>query len=241
VFFFQAIESSVRMEKRIKIKVSGTSLAPGRFDSRLKVVYPSGMPPLARMSSAAAVLIAVLAFGSPSGKLTTGASTAEPSAHYETATLAAGCFWGLQESLRHIPGVIQTTVGYSGGTTPNPTYELVGTGKTGHAEAVRVIFDPARLSYEELLRRFFQNHDPTSPRQQTNGAKVSYRSAIFYHSEEQRQVAERVKEEISQSGKWNHPVVTEITPATEFYPAEAYHQDYLEKNSAAHTCRMVRD
>jgi peptide methionine sulfoxide reductase msrA/msrB len=199
------------------------------------------MQNLVRTSSVAAVLIAVVAIGSPRGRLAAVASMAGPSAHYETATLAGGCFWGLQESLRHIPGVIKTTVGYTGGTTPNPTHELVGTGKTGHAEAVQVIFDPARVSYEELLKHFFQNHDPTSPRQQTNGAKVSYRSAIFYHSEEQRQVAERVKENIIQSGKWNNPVVTEITPATEFYPAEAYHQDYLEKNSAAHTCRMVRD
>lgn len=199
------------------------------------------MHTLARMSSVAAVLIAVLAFGSPSGKLTTGASTAEPSAHYETATLAGGCFWGLQESLRHIPGVIKTTVGYSGGTTPNPNYELVATGKTGHAEAVQVIFDPARLSYEELLNRFFQNHDPTSPRHPIAGVKVQYRSAIFYHSDEQRRIAEQVKEKMSQSGKWPDPVVTEITPAAEFYSAEVWHQDYLEKNSAAHTCRVVRD
>jgi methionine-S-sulfoxide reductase len=130
-------------------------------------------------------------------------------------------------------------MGYTGGTTPNPTYETVGTGKTGHAEAVQVIFDPTKLSYEELLNHFFRVHDPTSPRHQANGVKVSYRSAIFYHSEEQRRIAERVKEEIIQSGKWNNPVVTEITPATKFYPAEAYHQNYLQKISGAHTCRMV--
>lgn len=191
---------------------------------------------LMRTSSVAAGLIAILALGSPSGGLTAGTSLTGLSAHSETATLAGGCFWGLQESLRHIPGVIQTTVGYTGGTAPNPTYELVCTGKTGHAEAVQVIFDPARLSYQELLNHFFQNHDPTSPRHPVPGVKVQYRSAIFYHSEEQRRIAERVREKMSQSGKWNHPVVTEITPATEFYPAEAYHQDYLEKNSGAHTC-----
>lgn len=174
--------------------------------------------------------------GSPSGKLAAGVTTDGISAHYETATLAGGCFWGLQESLGHIPGVIQTTVGYTGGTTPNPTYELVCTGKTGHAEAVQVIFDPARLSYEELLDHFFQSHDPTSPRRPIDGVKVQYRSAIFYHSEAQRRIAERIKEKISQSGKWSNPLVTEITPATEFYPAEAYHQNYLERNSAERTC-----
>lgn len=214
---------------------------PTSFDNGLVVVYPSGMRSLVRISSVAGILIAVLALGSPGEKLNAGASLTGPSAHYETATLAGGCFWGLQESLRHIPGVIKTTVGYTGGTTPHPTYELVCTGKTGHAEAVQVVFDPARLRYEELLDRFFQSHDPTSPRNPIAGMKVQYRSAIFYQGEEQRRIAERVKEKMSQSGEWSNPVVTEITPASEFYPAEAYHQDYLEKNSALHTCRAVRD
>ncbi|MGA9779677.1 MAG: peptide-methionine (S)-S-oxide reductase MsrA [Limisphaerales bacterium] len=190
------------------------------------------MQNLARTSVVAAVFIAALAIGSPNGKLP---------AHYKTATLAGGCFWGLQESLREIPGVITTTVGYTGGTTPNPTYETVCTGKTGHAEAVQVIFDPAKLSYEELLNRFFSVHDPTSPRHPGDGVKTQYRSAIFYHGEEQRRIAERVKEKISQSGKWTDPVVTEITPATEFYPAEAYHQDYLQRISGARTCHFWRD
>ena len=191
---------------------------------------------LVRASSAAVVLIAALAIGSPSEKPAANTS-AKPSANYETATLAGGCFWSLQESLRHIPGVIKTTVGYTGGTVPNPTYEMVGTGNTGHAEAVQVIFDPAKLSYEELLNRFFQSHDPTSPRHQVNGMKVPYRSVIFYYSAGQRRIAERVKKEISQSGKWKYPVVTEITPATKFYPAEARHQDYLQRISA-HSCRL---
>jgi methionine-S-sulfoxide reductase len=196
------------------------------------------MQNLVRTSSVAVIFIAVLALGSTGGKLATGASRAGPSAPFETATFSGGCFWGLQESLRHIPGVIKTTVGYTGGTTPDPTYEHVCAGKTGHAEAVQVIFDPTRLSYEGLLAHFFQSHDPTSPRHRTDSLKVPYRSAIFYHSEAQRQIAERVKEKISQSGRWSNPVVTEITPATEFYPAEACHQDYLEKKSAAHTCHV---
>ena len=189
----------------------------------------------------AAISLAALAIGAPGEKLAADASTAGLPAHYETATLAGGCFWGLQESLRHIPGVIKTTVGYTDGNTTDPTYETVATGKTGHAEAVEVIFDPAQLSYEELLNHFFSSHDPTSPRHQVNGVKAPYRSAIFYHSAEQRRIAERVKEEISQSGKWDNPVVTEITPATKFYPAEAYHQDYLQRISGAHTCHFWRN
>ena len=192
---------------------------------------------LVQVSSVAAVLIAVMAIGSPDEKLRTGASSTETSAHYETATLAGGCFWSLQESLRRIPGVIKTTVGYMGGTTPNPTYETVGTDKTGYAEAVQVIFDPTRLSYEDLLDYFFQSHDPTSPRHPTGDVKVPYRSAIFYYSAEQRRIAERVKEEVSHSGKWEYPLVTEITPATKFYRAEGYHQDYLQRISA-HSCRL---
>jgi peptide-methionine (S)-S-oxide reductase len=132
-------------------------------------------------------------------------------------------------------------VGYTGGTTPNPTYETVRTGKTGHAEAVQVIFDPAQLSYEKLLDHFFQSHDPTSPRQRSGGLKVQYRSAIFYYSEAQHRTAESVKAKMDRSGKWSNPVVTEIAPATEFYPAEPYHQDYLEKKSAVRTCHFPRN
>lgn len=185
----------------------------------------------------AAVLMAALAVGSPSGE-PTASIAAGPSAHYETATLAGGCFWSLQEALNQIPGVIKTTVGYMSGTALNPTYDQVCTRNTGYAEAVQVVFDPARLSYKELLNHFFRAHDPTSPRHQTSGVKAYYRSAVFYYGEAQRRMAERVKEEISQSGKWKHPVVTEITPATKFYPAAAYFQDHLQKMSGTHACPM---
>lgn len=184
----------------------------------------------------AAICVAALAVSPPDRKLASSGSTAGPTTHYEKAILAGGCFWTLQESLRHIPGVIRTTVGYTGGTSPKPTYEMVCSGKTGHAEAVQVVFDPAKLSYEDLLDHFFQSHDPTSSRDQATGAKEPYRSAIFYFNEEQRRIAERVKEKVAQSDKWNYPVVTEISPATEFYPAEEYHQDYLEKISGARVC-----
>jgi methionine-S-sulfoxide reductase len=153
--------------------------------------------------------------------------------HYETATLAGGCFWRLQETLRHIPGVVKTTVGYTGGTTPNPTYEQVAAGKTGHTEAVEVIFDPARLSYEKLLADFLTAHNPARLSTRTGNP---YRAAIFYHDKAQRQTAGCMGDKINQSSKWSSPVALEIIQATTFYSAEEYHQDYLQKISAVHTC-----
>jgi len=159
----------------------------------------------------------------------------------ETAILAGGCFWGMQEILRQIPGVIKTTVGYTGGTVPNPTYEMVCAHNTGHAESVEIVFDPAKLSYEQLLGYFFRMHDPTTRDQQENDIGAQYRSAIFYTSDEQKQVAEKVKRQVDQSGKWKNPVVTEITKATVFYPAEDYHQDYLVKNPGGYNCHYLRN
>jgi len=175
-----------------------------------------------------AILAAVFAIGATMHK----PASINPS-HSETAMLAGGCFWGLQETLRQMPGVIKTTVGYTGGSTPNPTYEQVAGGKTGHIEAVEVMFDPARLSYEELLAGFLTARNPI---RQTASSNSSHRSTIFYHDEVQRQAAERVKNTINQSGKWDFPLVAEINPATKFYPAEEYHQDYYQKASSARTC-----
>jgi len=158
---------------------------------------------------------------------------------HETAILAGGCFWGMEEIIRKIPGVMRTTVGYSGGTTANPTYEEVCAGGTGHAEAIQVEFDSARLSYEGLLDYFFRMHDPTTLNRQHNDVGTQYRSAIFYASEAQRQAAERVKRE--QSGKFKRPITTEIAPATKFYSAEDYHQKYLVKNPGGYTCHVLRD
>jgi peptide methionine sulfoxide reductase msrA/msrB len=160
---------------------------------------------------------------------------------HETAILAGGCFWGMEEIIRKIPGVVKTTVGYSGGVTPDPTYQDVCTGATGHAESVQVVFDPARLSYEALLDYFFRMHDPTTPNQQHNDIGTQYRSAIFYTSEEQKQAAERVKARWDKSGKFKRPITTEITAATTFYPAEEYHQKYLVKNPGGYTCHVLRD
>ena len=158
----------------------------------------------------------------------------------ETAIFAGGCFWGMQEVLRQIPGVSKTTVGYTGGTVANPTYEMVCSHTTGHAEAVQIIFDPSKLSYAQLLGFFFRMHDPTTKDQQHNDLGAQYRSAIFYTTDEQRQTAERVKATVDKSGEWKTPVVTEITKASTFYPAEAYHQDYLQKTPGGYNCHYLR-
>ena len=156
------------------------------------------------------------------------------------ATFAGGCFWGMEELIRAIPGVIDTTVGYTGGTAPNPTYKQVSRGNTGHAESVQVQYDPERVSYETLLEWFFRMHDPTTANRQGNDRGTQYRSAIFYHDEAQRAAAERMKQIVNQSGRWRGPVVTEIVPAGPFYPAEAYHQDYLQQNPGGYTCHYLR-
>jgi peptide methionine sulfoxide reductase msrA/msrB len=160
---------------------------------------------------------------------------------HQTALLAGGCFWGMEEIIRKIPGVVKTTVGYTGGTTADPTYEEVCTGGTGHAEAIEVVFDSARLSYESLLDYFFRMHDPTTLNRQHNDVGTQYRSAIFYTSDEQKQTAERVKTRWAKSGKFTRPITTEIAPAGKFYDAEEYHQKYLVKNPGGYTCHVLRD
>lgn len=145
------------------------------------------------------------------------------------ATFGAGCFWGVEAAYRQIPGVISTAVGYLGGTLENPSYYDVCTGRTGHAEVVEVTYDPSRLTYDDLLTVFWENHDPTTLNRQGPDIGTQYRSAIFYHDEAQKEAAIRSKEERDRSGRYRRPIVTEITPATEFYMAEDYHQQYLEK------------
>ena len=155
---------------------------------------------------------------------------------YKKATLAGGCFWGVEELIRKMPGVVATEVGYTGGTVKHATYE----NHEGHAEAVQITYDPAKISYAEILEFFFKLHDPTTINRQGNDIGTSYRSAIFYHDDEQRRVAEQVKAKVDKSGAWKHPVVTEIVPAKEWWTAEAYHQDYLQKNPGGYTCHYVR-
>ena len=159
----------------------------------------------------------------------------------ETAVLAGGCFWGVEELIRQLPGVLSTEVGYTGGSLPNPTYQMMTTGQTGHAEAVRIVFDPRKLSYADILRYFFRLHDPTTINRQGNDRGTQYRSAIFYTTPEQKRVAEEVMREVQASGRWKAPLVTEVTAASEWYGAEDYHQDYLQKNPNGYTCHYLRD
>lgn len=148
----------------------------------------------------------------------------------EKATFAAGCFWGVEAAFRQIDGVTDTQVGYTGGKTANPTYKEVCTDATGHAEAIEITFDPAKVSYEKLLDLFWRMHDPTQVNRQGPDVGAQYRSAIFYHSPEQKAAAEKFKAELEVSGKMRRPVATEIVPAGPFYRAEEYHQRYFEKN-----------
>jgi peptide methionine sulfoxide reductase msrA/msrB len=160
----------------------------------------------------------------------------------ETALLAGGCFWGMEDILRKIPGVLETEAVYTGGITAHPSYEDVHNGTTGHAEAVRIVFDPQKLSYADLLEKwFFRMHDPTTRNRQGNDVGTQYRSAIFVTSPEQRKIAEEVKARVGRSGKWKNPIVTEIADAGPYTRAEEYHQKYLQKNPGGYTCHYLRD
>ena len=154
----------------------------------------------------------------------------------ERAVLAGGCFWGVQELIRRQPGVLSTRVGYTGGDVPNATYRNHGT----HAEAIEIVFDPAQTSFRELLEFFFQIHDPSTKNRQGNDIGLSYRSAIFYTSDEQRQVAEDTIADVDASGLWPGKVVTELAPVGPFWEAEPEHQDYLQRYPAGYTCHFVR-
>ena len=154
----------------------------------------------------------------------------------ETAILAGGCFWGMQDLIRRMPGVLSTRVGYSGGDVPNATYRNHGT----HAEAIEIVFDPSRLSYRQILAFFFQIHDPSTPNRQGNDTGTSYRSAIYYTSDEQKKVAENTILDVNASGLWPGKVVTELAPAGDFWETEREHQDYLERIPNGYTCHFVR-
>ncbi len=159
----------------------------------------------------------------------------------ETATLANGCFWCTEAVFRRLNGVSKVTPGYSGGTIPSPSYFQVSSGASGHAECLQIEFDPGVISYKKLLEVFWATHDPTTLNRQGYDEGTQYRSAIFYHSPEQQQVAEQSKAELAESGKYPDPIVTEITPYENFYPAEPEHKDYYERNRTAGYCRLVID
>lgn len=158
----------------------------------------------------------------------------------QTAYFAGGCFWGLEELVRHIPGVLETEVGYSGGQLAHAQYEQVKTGLTGHAEALKVVFDPAVLSYRHLLFEFFRYHNPTTPNRQGNDIGSQYRSVIFPVDDAQKHIALEVINTVNASGDWNAPVVTAIQPFQAFWPAESFHQKYLQKHPNGYTCHFIR-
>ncbi len=158
----------------------------------------------------------------------------------EKTIFAAGCFWGVEELIRVLPGVLETEVGYCGGSAETALYNKVKMGTTGHAEALQVVFDADKISFETLLKHFFALHDPTTPNQQGNDIGTQYRSVIFYFDELQKEIAEKAKAEAQQSGLWKRTIVTEIVKAPPFYSAEDYHQDYLQKNPNGYTCHYWR-
>ncbi len=175
------------------------------------------------------MIVGLLALGISS--LTAGGTTAAASPEgHETATFAGGCFWCVEHAFDDVEGVISTTSGYTGGQKKDPTYREVSAGGTGHAEAVQVVYDPKKVGYGDLLKVFWRNIDPTTPNRQFCDVGSQYRSAIFYHDETQKRLAEESRRELEKSKPFKEPIVTEITMASEFYPAEEYHQDYHNKN-----------
>ena len=158
----------------------------------------------------------------------------------ETATFANGCFWCTEAIFKELDGVISAVSGYAGGHTENPTYKQVCTGETGHAECLQIVYDPSKISFDELLGVFWKTHDPTTLNRQGADMGTQYRSAVFYHNEEQKQKTEKYKDELNKSGAFDKPIVTEISPFTKFYPAEDYHQQYFENNENSNPyCRIV--
>jgi peptide-methionine (S)-S-oxide reductase len=178
------------------------------------------------------------ALGQTEPSASTQPTTQESTMATETATFAAGCFWGVQSTFEKVPGVISTRVGYSGGKKANPTYEDVCSDSTGHAEAIEIVFDPSKVSYQKLLDIFFENHDPTTVDSQGPDFGNQYRSVIFYHSPEQQKLAEAEKERRDESGEYVGPIVTQIVPAAPFWPAEEYHQFYYDKHGMSWACHF---
>jgi len=187
------------------------------------------------------ILAACLAAQPQAGGAPARSKKMDVKAKTETALLAGGCFWGMQEILRALPGVTATTVGYTGGKTENPKYQDVKTGTTGHAESIEIKFDPAKLSYGAILDLFFKMHDPTTPNRQGNDTGSQYRSAIFYLTPAQKAEAEAAVKRAQASGLWKRPITTGIVPAGKFWTAEDYHQDYLKKHPGGYTCHYIRE
>lgn len=169
----------------------------------------------------------------------TTAADKSKSHHLDTATFGAGCFWCTEAQFQQLEGVEKVESGYEGGTVKNPTYKEVCTGNTGHAEVCNIYYDPAKITYDELLAAFWTSHDPTQLNRQGNDVGTQYRSAIFFHNDEQKKKAEEYKQKLNTEKAWDKPVVTEIVPASTFYKAEDYHQDYYNQNGSAPYCTFV--
>jgi len=194
----------------------------------------------ARLVSLAALVLFGVTLNAAAARAHPPAAPPAPPA-VETATFAAGCFWGTEEFFRKVPGVIDTKVGYTGGHTKNPTYEDTSTGRTGHAESLELHFNPAKVSYAELLTLFFKMHDPTTANRQGNDVGSQYRSAIFFHGEKQKESALALMQAIEKSGAWKAKLTTEVAPAATFYPAEAHHQRYLIKHPGGYDNHYLRN
>lgn len=195
------------------------------------------------------VLVAVLAMLCTGSVTVSDSNATEPSSaadakrvdatRLQTATFGGGCFWCTEAVFQQLRGVKSVVSGYSGGHVANPTYEQVCTGQTGHAEVIQITYDPAEIAYEDLLKVFWQTHDPTTPNRQGNDVGTQYRSAIFYHNDDQRRTAEAYKKQLDESGTFRAPIVTEIAKFEKFYPAEQYHQRYFQRNPAQQYCQFV--
>jgi peptide-methionine (S)-S-oxide reductase len=185
------------------------------------------------------LLFAAAGYGGTAAMSTDNRSNQTSPLKLETATFAGGCFWCVEAIFQNLQGVASVVSGYTGGSVENPTYEQVCSGSTGHAEAIQITFDPAKISYKELLEVFWQTHDPTTLNRQGNDTGTQYRSAIFYHSDQQRQTAALYKKELGAAKIWGSPIVTEIVPFKKFYKAEDYHQNYYRQNAGQPYCRFV--
>jgi len=194
-----------------------------------------------RRYSLLSCLLAITFYACAQGKQTKEPGDLDIPKNVKTAqaTFGAGCFWCVEAQFQYLDGVLKVESGFSGGTVKNPSYEEVCTGTTGHAEVIQVTYDPAKVSYEELLAAFWQSHDPTQLNRQGNDVGTQYRSVIFYHNEEQKKLAEEYKDKLDKSHAFDKPVVTQIAPLTNYYKAEDYHQDYYKQNGSQPYCRFV--